>query len=172
MRMLTKSRLVIVAVAVAMGFCLPNVANAADPVKRGDLGTGLVFNVGKEGDAKFKTFLPVLGSPLETGIYAPKDDSTKKLGLPKGVQYTMLKIDNKDGSQTLIQWSTNEPDLQDILGKKTSKISGVSKDLKLQVGDTAKIQAQRDGKTVLFTFEFFRDKKEIGTLSFNVDSKK
>lgn len=167
-------------VAVAISFAsvvtaatlLSSVAGAQDPIKRGNLGTGIVFGVNKPGDAKFKSLRPDFGDRLETSLYEPKDDSNKSLGLVKGQSYAMLMLTGKDNQQAFIYWETPAPAFQDILLKRTSKLSSKSANVDLQRGDKMTIQAQREKNgEVNVTFSFFRDNKSTGSFSFNVPGK-
>jgi hypothetical protein len=171
-----KTRVVKMA-AIAMAFAatatgLSSVANAQDPIKRGNLGTGIVFGVNKPGDAKFKTLKPDFGDKLETSIYAPKDDTNKDLGLVKGNKYTMLMLTGKDKQQAFIYWETPDPNFQDILLGQSTKLDSKGDGLDLQRGDKVTIQAQRDKNLINITFTITRGNKGVGTFSFNVPGKK
>lgn len=172
MRMFTKARLVIVAAAVALGFAGPSAAYAQDPIKRGNLGTGVVFGVNKPGDAKFKALKPNFGDKLETTLYDPKDSSNKDLGLVKGNKYCTLMLTGKDKQQAFIYWETPTPAFQDILLNQATKLDSKSDGLDLQRGDKVTIQAQRDGDKVNTTFTITRGTKSLGSFSFNVPGKK
>lgn len=150
----------------------PDPAPREPTIRPGNLGSGLVFGVGKPGDAGFKALKPDFGDRIALSTYAPADDSNQDLGLVAGAKYTMLMLTGKDDQQAFVYWQTPDPAFQEILHAKSTKVAGIGgRGFSLQRGDDLTIQAQKnsEGPGTDVTFSFFRGNKSTGSISFIVE---
>ena len=131
------------------------------------MGEGVVISVvGSEGGLS-----PYYGDPIETGFYTPSEDDLD-VRIAAGLSYSTLAINPSADSQVFMQWSVDEPFLQDIMAPIATEVQGMSTEtLDLMRGDTLTIDIQAvdpaEPRGALdVTFNFFRDNTSIGLFSF------
>ncbi|MBD1807880.1 hypothetical protein H6F98_20850 [Microcoleus sp. FACHB-SPT15] len=100
-----------------------------------------------------------------TGAFTPTADDTE-VGIVAGATYSAVTV-TQGNSQAVIQYSVDDPNLQDKLSGINTVVAGIGSGTTIKRGDEVVVSTQpAEGGGIDITFDVYRSNSPVATFSF------